>query len=159
MENKQVRVGLYSTVEDLVNEINRVMTGLITIKYDKIRNLCFIEKQKENIEVKFSDVIKSMLFTGSVSLDRGIFHCYIYTDIIENTIVGNTVAPIIKIVPISTHEEIVRASFINPYFIKVNRKTISTIRITLNDDAGSLLPISNGKSCAVLVFRKIQKLT
>ena len=157
MENKQVRIGLYSTVDDLVTEINNVMTGLITVKYDKIRNLCFIVKQKENIEVKFSDVIKSMLFSGSVSLDRGIFHCYIYTDIIENTVIGNVSAPILRIIPISNHEEIVRATFNNPYFIKVNRKTISMIRITLNDDSGGLLPISNGKSCAVLVFRKIQQ--
>lgn len=82
-------------------------------------------------------------------------HMYIYSDIVEPQLVGDTVAPLLRI--INTNIKEYGASnvhiFENPHYVPVQRKQFDQIIIDLRDSTGNPLPFQYGSVCVKLHFR------
>lgn len=91
------------------------------------------------------------------SLNGGIENLYIYAPgLIEHSIVGNRMAPLLKIVKIQgAPGTIIQENVINPEFCKLNEKQISQIIIDIRDDSGRLVKFQSGHCILTLNFRKL----
>ena len=91
-------------------------------------------------------------------LDRAVDFLFVYgNNLTDPVFVGNVKAPLLCIIP---HEkgnentETFTQLFSNPTYIPISRYTFNQLRITVRDDAGSLIPFSNAKTILGLHFRK-----
>ena len=81
---------------------------------------------------------------------------YIYSDICDYQLVGDTQAPLLGILPISgDHKEQRYWSFVPPYYIGVTKAYVSEIELRLCTDTGDLVPFTKDSLVvARLHFRK-----
>ena len=90
----------------------------------------------------------------------------IYSDIIENNIVGDTKTPLLRCIPfiskvksediISTGQYMNYQSFTNLQFKKLLKNSFHSIKIELRDSTGEKIPFASvGINRVVLLFRKI----
>jgi len=81
---------------------------------------------------------------------------YIYCDLLEHTLVGDTKAPLLKIVKRAStvDSEIGHASFNPVQYIPLQKKSFDTISVQLMTDTGTFMPFLSGKSTLVLEFRR-----
>ena len=87
---------------------------------------------------------------------------YVYTDIIEPERVGDSMASLLRVIPVQDAEKdetensaLVNHVFQRIYYKRVNRNSISSIQIQMADDKGEMIPFDNGVAIAVLNFRKV----
>lgn len=79
----------------------------------------------------------------------------VYTDIVEPQIVGNVLAPLLRIVNVTGGDgEMICAKFDRPHYLPVNRKLIDTIEIFIRTHLGELTPFQRGRSYVKLHFRQ-----
>lgn len=80
---------------------------------------------------------------------------FVYCDVVEHQIVGDTKAPLLRTVPlVDKNQEVVGQSFVRPYYIPVKKNYIRSIEIELRNDSGQLIKFQSGKSILVLHFRR-----
>lgn len=87
-----------------------------------------------------------------LSLNKnGIF---IYTDICAHTPVGDSIVPLLRIVPIEGQDgDIVTKTYDKPHYLPVSKSHIDIIKIELSDDSGKLIDFEYGKTIVKLHFR------
>jgi len=78
----------------------------------------------------------------------------VYTDIIEPRVVGDTLAPLLRLVPRGTYGEDSVETFKNIEYIPLRTKYFSTIEIDIRDDTGRPIPFERGKVVVTLHFRQ-----
>jgi hypothetical protein len=97
---------------------------------------------------------------ADISADiMGGFHAlYIYSNIVENTLVGDTLVPLLRVVPLehraSTYSHNFQ-SFQHIQYQKVVAAQTDVIEINIRRDNGVLVPFSNGKVIITLHFKRI----
>lgn len=131
---------------------------------------------KEHCEIDFnnSDIAKCLGFKptrriinepGKVrissdsmfNVDRMYDSIYVYTDIIENQVVGNYKVPLLRVVPVkSKFGETDWVHYDKPHFLKLSREGIDNIEVNIRDDTGELISFETGKVVITLVFERIQ---
>lgn len=81
---------------------------------------------------------------------------YVYCDLLEHTLVGDTKAPLLKIVKraSSADSEIGHASFNPVQYIPIQKRSFDTITVHLMTDTGTFMPFLSGKTTLVLEFRR-----
>lgn len=83
---------------------------------------------------------------------------YVYCDLVDPQLVGDTVAPLLRIVNIDTQNTPYGATktvhFHDPHYVPVLKSTFDTVEIDLRDDKGEHLPFRFGTSCMKLHFRR-----
>ena len=85
----------------------------------------------------------------------GIDALYVYCDLCEPQIVGDTQEPLLRIVPVhGKHGEIISRVFVGPHYTNVLRKEFSTVEITIKTDADRPIPFEYGKCIVKLHLRK-----
>ena len=90
-----------------------------------------------------------------VDLRRGFESLYVYSGIVEPRIVGDKIAPLLRIVPITgRHGEMVTASFDHVQYIPVLSREFGTIETEIRDDTGRLVPFERGKVTVTMHFRR-----
>ena len=81
---------------------------------------------------------------------------YVYTDIIDIVLVGNTQAPLLGYFPVqSKWGSTSYWNFNPPYYVKVKENTIRTISIKLCDKTGETIKFESGTVICRLNFRRI----
>lgn len=79
----------------------------------------------------------------------------IYTDIVESQVVGDVVAPLLRIVTVTGKDgEMVNVQYERPHYLPVIRKVIDTIEINIRNHQGKLTPFERGRSYVKLHFRQ-----
>jgi hypothetical protein len=85
-------------------------------------------------------------------------HIYVYCDLVEPQIIGDTLAPIIRMVntdfPQYAFGENVTKSFVSLQYVPLMKKSFSTVEIDLRDNTGNLIPFCAGHSAVTLHFRR-----
>jgi hypothetical protein len=82
---------------------------------------------------------------------------YIYANILEQQIVGDISAPLLRIVNIEgKYPDIIDKTFDFPHYIPVLVKDISDIEINIKNDLNEFIPFASGKAIIKLHFRKIR---
>ena len=97
--------------------------------------------------------------TRMADLTRGWTNIFVYTDIVEYQIVGDTLAPLLRVIPMKNYTTIGRIDhythvFNNPHYVPIGRHFIETIHVDLMSDTGEYVPFLIGKSIIKLHFRK-----
>jgi hypothetical protein len=79
---------------------------------------------------------------------------FVYCDILEHVIVGDTKAPLLRSISVSgKHGDIVREIYDKPMYVPVQKKHFESIEIDIRSDFGEPVPFVNGKSLMTLYFR------
>ena len=90
-----------------------------------------------------------------VDFRRGFESLYVYSSIVEPRIVGDKIAPLLRIVPISgRHGEMVTARFDHVQYIPVLSREFGSIETEIRDDTGRPVPFERGKVTVTLHFRR-----
>ena len=81
---------------------------------------------------------------------------YVYLSIIENRIVGDTRAPLLRIIPIHSTkgDETLFYSFINLQFIPVRITSFDHVTVNIRDGQGNLVSFEKGAVIATLQFQR-----
>ena len=89
----------------------------------------------------------------SIDGDRNVV--YVYCDVVENVPVGDTVAPLLRIVnangPFGT---IINRTFERPRYIPIQKKNFGSLEIDIRDGFGRPIPFEFGTVIATLHFRR-----
>ena len=92
---------------------------------------------------------------NSASLRFGILDLFVYSDIVKETLIGDTMANILGIVTIpETKERQVVQTYVNPHFVPVNKNMVSVIQVLLTDSTGEPVKFQYGNVYVKLKFRK-----
>ncbi|GFQ80487.1 uncharacterized protein TNCT_148281 [Trichonephila clavata] len=90
-----------------------------------------------------------------LELDGGITEIYVYTDIIESHFVGDTIAPLLRIIPVmSTEEDQIVINYQRPLYFPLRQNYIDCIEVELKSSSGDGIIFTSGKSLLVLSFRR-----
>ena len=97
----------------------------------------------------------NLLRVGSADLKSITPTLYVYTDIIEPRVVGDVMAPLLRLVPAKgkygTHTA---KTFQHVEHIPLRTKDFTTIHIDIRDDTGEPIPFEYGKVVVTLHFRQ-----
>ena len=97
-------------------------------------------------------VVRSRL---PVDIHQGLYAIYIYCDLLEHRVVGDTLAPLLSIVPVEgQHGDTVYQRCEKMHYFPVQKKNFNDIHITLRDNQGAVVPFNSGKVLVSLHFRK-----
>ncbi|GFV95191.1 uncharacterized protein TNCV_1293091 [Trichonephila clavipes] len=79
----------------------------------------------------------------------------LYSDIVEPQIIGDVLAPLLRIVNVTGHDgETVCMKYDRPHYLHVSRKQIDTLEIVIRSHTGELIPFERGRSYVKLHFRQ-----
>ena len=90
-----------------------------------------------------------------MDLTQGFNTLYVYTDVVESCIVGDTLAPLLRSIPISgRHGDRVSERFTNVHYIPLLRSNFHSIEVDIRDDMGRRVPFEYGRVTVTLHFRR-----
>lgn len=85
----------------------------------------------------------------------GMYNIYVYCDIVENTLVGDSVAPLLRIVPIEGKQnQTVSHSFQRVQYVPIARRQTPSILIYLRADDGSIISFEHGRVVVTVDIRR-----
>lgn len=159
--NYRIPQGMYRNSKDLFLEFKSIklkelpdQKTLLIVPPDMI--ITFGDKLKDLLGF-VKDKFESGTYASEYNLElsAGITEVYVYTDIINPSLVGNAYASILKIVPIANEksEQIVK-HFAVPLYFTVKKHHFDTIHIELRTSQGTPIKFISGKTSLVLSFRK-----
>ena len=90
-----------------------------------------------------------------VNLTQGFDTLYVYTNIVESRIVGNTLAPLLRPLPIrGRNGDRVSARFTNVHYVPLLYSHFDSIEVDIRDDMGRRVPFEYGRVTVTLHFRR-----
>ena len=100
--------------------------------------------------------VKTVAGTGAADLSGGIHSLYVYTDVVENLPVGDTQAPLLRIVDATGNTgENVHRIFNPARYVAVNKRRFDSIEIDIRSDTGESIPFESGRLSTTLHFRRM----
>jgi len=116
--------------------------------------LYHIEAQNDEFSViSDANICRNGDFTPDFSSDFSMF--YVYCSIVGNQIVGNTMAPLLRIVDVQgKHRDVINKTYVSPHYVSILTKDISAIEINIKNDMNEFLVFHFGKVVIKLHFRK-----
>ena len=173
----------YYSVEELISKMKNMCTGVklnelgIDISYDSsTRRVTFNtkmnEKGKNRGSVKLRGDVATLLgFNTSTTIrantitksphaalpSAGFHTMYVYSDIVEQQMVGHEQAPLLRVLPIEDQrsaETFVSKTFSKIYYVPVEKKRVTAVEFLIMDDGGRQVGFDYGKVVIVLHFRK-----
>ena len=89
-----------------------------------------------------------------IYLAQGFYSLYVYTSIVEPRVVGDSVVPLLRIVPIEgKHGDLVSKSFDNVQYVAVLHNEFTTIEVDIRDNTGRPVPFERGRTTVTFHFR------
>jgi len=148
-----------------------------TFKHERLDSVKFIFdgervgvkfSSKTVLAVELSDGLKHTLGFNDqfITIDRniatfypdikaGFESLYVYCNIIENQIVGNALAPLLRVVNLQGQRlEIIDKEYDSPHYCNVLQKDINEIEINIRNDMGELVNFEFGRVVVKLHFKK-----
>ena len=90
-------------------------------------------------------------------IEGGLHALYIYCDILECVPVGDTLAPLLRILDVNTkHGTMGHRYFEKPRYVPIQKKNFGTVEIDIRDDIGEKIPFETGKLIVTLHFRRVR---
>ena len=90
-----------------------------------------------------------------VQMDQGFDTIYVYTDVVESRIVGDSVAPLLRALPVGgSHGETVSDRFTNIHYVPLLYSHFKSIEMDIRDDTGRRVPFEYGRVTVTLHFRR-----
>ena len=169
--------GYYGSAKMLVRALNDgVRGGSVKFSYDPVTRKVCVHMKGDTTFMLYGDLPDILGFgTGDgvvirttltdrktltqgdsiVDLRRGFESLYVYSSIVETRIVGDKIAPLLRIVPITgRHGEMATARFDHVQHIPVLSREFSSIETEIRDDTGRPVSFECGKVTVTLHFRR-----
>ena len=81
---------------------------------------------------------------------------YIYCNIVENQIVGDSLVPLLRIVNVQGRRwEVIDRIYDSPHYCNLQQKDITSIEINIRNDIGELVSFEFGHVVVKLHFKKL----
>ena len=167
--------GYYGSDKTLVRALNDgVKGGSVKFSYDPVTRKVCVQMKGDTTFALYGDLLNVLGFgTGDgvvirtsnrktltqgnsiVDLRRGFESPYVYSSIVEPRIVGDKIAPLLRIVPITgRHGEMVAARFDLVQYMPVLSREFEAVEIEIRDDTGRPVPFERGKVTVTLHLRR-----
>ena len=155
IDRGKIEVGYYDRPERLTAAINRTLKEESDEKNVKLSYSKITQKVSVDLDIGtiFSmDMSNILVFNNSfvttarqadsvVDMAQGFYALYVYTNLVEPRVVGDSVGPLLRIVPLEgKHGGMVSKSFDNVQYVPVLHKEFGTVEIDIRDDAGRSVP-------------------
>jgi hypothetical protein len=167
--------GRYVDIEQLVDVIQRHVTNLrlansLLVTWDPIRLKTSVIIRASGMSLSITPQLGRILgfetyeFTTGVTgskhhsdIDEGMSAIYVYSNIVQNQLVGDSLVPLLRVVPIrGARGELYRSEeFLHPHYLPTVKETTSELQFHLRRDDGSDISFKTGKVVLTLHFRKI----
>lgn len=170
-----LKAGIYESPESIISLLNKdkSVSKFYQFKYNKDSRFCELTAL-----TPLTDIVNTVEFPRCVCLQLGmqldskhpesIWPCnirlglpselYIYCDIIEPQLIGDVMAPLLRIVSVdkSTYmfSDQKTCIFSKPHYVPVLLTDFENIEIDIRLDTGYAVPFQFGTSCVKLHFRK-----
>ena len=161
-----LKPGYYSTEEKLLEELNRVLGGKGIFELESVGNEKYftLKTLSNNTRLELMHGLHYVLGYGKTLLDRegfrakrradlirGTFAMFIYCDIVNNVMVGNTEAPLLRTVHLQkTDRGATLNHLFNPgFYMQVAKPYINVIEVDIRSDSGEPFPFA--KDCKMLL--------
>ena len=155
-----------------------MLSGLVQFKMDKFTNQVCIMFRRDVVQVvKISEHLCFMLGfetsyiqsdnSNATSLwydERAIYapnlNCtcscmYVYCNLIEGQIIGNTLAPLLRTVHVSgTFGQQILATFQHKHYLPLSTNFVHCVEIEIKDSTGAFVEFDSGNTLLTLHFRK-----
>ncbi len=160
--------GYYHTPDEVLAKITPLIehSDKIRIKYNKYLQKVIV-RTVEGVSITFVERLghlfgfnKAMAITGIEKAPhvvdmKQIHTLFVYTDIIEYNIVGDTRAPLLRNVSVEgEYGDIITKTYDSPHYVPLKQKFLNTVNINIRDDVGHYIPFIGGKVIVKLHFRK-----
>ena len=90
-----------------------------------------------------------------VNMTRGFDTIYVYTDVVESRIVGDSLAPLLRALPVGgSHGATVSDRFTNIHYVPLLYSHFKSIEMDIRDDTGRFVPFEYGRVTVTLHFRR-----
>lgn len=90
-----------------------------------------------------------------VDVNQGFYSLYVYCNISEPRLVGDSLVPLLRIVPVKGKDgETIIKSYENIHYVPVQQKHFDTLEIDIRDDTGKPIPFERGKLVTTLHFKR-----
>lgn len=160
-EELSIHVGMYRTPEELFNSFKYVTLS-------KLPNSKLELSVPEKTEIVMSEGLAAMLgfverkfsmgqYTSryALELDGGVSEIYIYSDVCEGHLVGDSFVKVLRIIPtlVESGDQIVR-TYQSPLYFPIHSNFIETIGIEFRTSFGNPIIFTGGKTLVVLSFKR-----
>ena len=89
-----------------------------------------------------------------VNMNQGFHTMYVYTDVVESRIVGNSLAPLLRCFPFrGVNGATIYERFTNVHYVPLLYKHFKSIEINIRDDTGRRVSFEYGRVTMTLLFR------
>ena len=139
-------------VDKLTRKINiHISNGMRIIFSPGIGNILGYNEREDNVFHRTKSVIT---LHNTYNTEVNCQSLFVYCDILEHVIVGDTKAPLLRSISVSgKHGDIVRETYDKPMYVPIQKKHFESIEIDIRSDFGEPVPFVNGKSLMTLHFR------
>ena len=156
---------LFLTMHELMDELGKANIKLILNKNTqkvrvKLQHDAYVEFHPElmailgfpNRDILIRQTTEADL---PVDINGGMYSLYMYTDIIEDQLVGDAFAPLLRIVHMDKKScgDVITQTYQSPHFVKVRMKRFDTIAVRIRRDTGEKILFQRGKIIVKLCFR------
>ena len=171
----RIKPGFY-TARLLIDSLNANLTenGVeqsIKFHLEERQQKVMVNFKSEGSKLFMSDSIRELLGfdqalidkdqTGSrvVDIDQSFCGLFVYCNVVEPRIVGDTTTPLLRIVPVNHDDrgKNVTRAYEKIFYCPVATKNFSSIEILIRDDTGQAVSFEFGKVTVTLHFRKVKK--
>jgi hypothetical protein len=147
--SKKIRQKALLVLEDVTKRV--IFRKPVEIKYIELsRKLQYMMGFKERILRARLNIA-----TDLVDLSAGMGHLYVYSSIVAPQIVGNVMAPLLRVVRAEGHSgDVIEKVYSTPHYVPITAKECNRIDITVCSDSGLPIPFQYGKVIVKLHFRR-----
>ena len=169
----QLMPGRYQTVEDIIEEFRRILTNhgmdkSIGLYREPVSNKVYLMLRENGTRITLSRNLCNIFGFDQTSFSegthRGDKHCditegftslYVYTNVVEPQIVGDTLAPLLRVVPIPTNHGVgnCAVNFQHIQYLPVVSTGSDIIEILIRRDDGQPVSFQSGKVIVTLHFK------
>ena len=103
------------------------------------------------------EAIKGFVIANNVfDMEKGIYSIFVYSDIVEETIIGDKSARCLRVVaiPASNFGETLSVTFDEPHYLPVSKRSFNSIQVSLRDKTNEKIRFRFGETLVKLHFRK-----
>ena len=93
----------------------------------------------------------------NLDLDAGTYNLFLYGDCIKDTLVGDSLVPLFRIITVQKNVDFTHKVFETPHYIPLNVRYLNHIRLLVCDVAGKTVTLPEGLANFVFHIREIKK--
>lgn len=164
--------GYYCSSQRLIDNLSGLISSVcqkeeVQFYFDEISQRCSL-LVGDNFEINMSKALCDLLGQNEqlyspglyfghrvVDISKGFHSLYVYCNVLEPRMVGDSLVPLLRIVPIQgVHGDVVFRAYENVHYVPIQQKSFESIEIDIRDDIGKSVPFESGKLVTTLHFRK-----